>query len=92
MKPTSYKNGLSNQYRNRTESGKISSGANVTATECFDPCNIPVNISSSNYLRNIHVKQIIQLPPLKPVLDQILFKNSVRTAKKTQHFTITKIN
>jgi hypothetical protein len=23
---------------------------------------------------------------------QIIFKNSVRTAKKTQHFTITKIN
>jgi hypothetical protein len=27
--------------------------------------------------------------PLKP---HLVFKNSVRTAKKTQHFTITKIN
>jgi hypothetical protein len=30
--------------------------------------------------------------PLKPKLVLIIFKNSVRTAKKTQHFTITKIN
>jgi hypothetical protein len=30
--------------------------------------------------------------PLKPTLALILFKYSVRTAKKTQHFTITKIN
>jgi hypothetical protein len=30
--------------------------------------------------------------PLKPKLVQIIFKNSVRTAKKTQNFTITKIN
>jgi hypothetical protein len=29
--------------------------------------------------------------PLKPKLVQIIFKNSVRTAKKTQLFTITKI-
>jgi hypothetical protein len=30
--------------------------------------------------------------PLKTKLVQIIFKNSVRTAKKTLHFTITKIN
>jgi hypothetical protein len=30
--------------------------------------------------------------PLKPKLIKNIFKNSVRTAKKTQHFTITKIN
>jgi hypothetical protein len=30
--------------------------------------------------------------PLKPKLVYIIFKNSVRTAKKTQLFTITKIN
>jgi hypothetical protein len=30
--------------------------------------------------------------PLKPKLVEIVFKNSVRTAKKTLHFTITKIN
>jgi hypothetical protein len=30
--------------------------------------------------------------PLKPKLVQIIFNNSVRTAKKTQHFAITKIN
>jgi hypothetical protein len=29
---------------------------------------------------------------LKTKLVQIIFKNSVRTAKKTLHFTITKIN
>jgi hypothetical protein len=29
---------------------------------------------------------------LKPKLIKIVFKNSVRTAKKTPHFTITKIN
>jgi hypothetical protein len=30
--------------------------------------------------------------PLKPKLVYIILKNSVRTVKKTQHFTITKIN
>jgi hypothetical protein len=30
--------------------------------------------------------------PLKPKLVKIIFNNSVRTAKKTQHFTITNIN
>jgi hypothetical protein len=30
--------------------------------------------------------------PLKPKLVQIIFKNSVRTSKKTPHFTMTKIN
>jgi hypothetical protein len=30
--------------------------------------------------------------PLKPKLMQIIFKNSVRTSKRTPHFTITKIN
>jgi hypothetical protein len=30
--------------------------------------------------------------PLKSKLIQIIFKNSARTAKKTQHFTITKIS
>jgi hypothetical protein len=29
---------------------------------------------------------------LEPKLVQIIFKNSARTSKKTQHFTITKIN
>jgi hypothetical protein len=33
-----------------------------------------------------------EVTTLKPKLIQILFKNSVRTAKKTQLFTITKIN
>jgi hypothetical protein len=32
------------------------------------------------------------LLPLKSKLAWIIFKNSVRTAKKTLHFTITKIN
>jgi hypothetical protein len=30
--------------------------------------------------------------PLKPKLAEIILKNSVRTAKKTLHFTVTKIN
>jgi hypothetical protein len=30
--------------------------------------------------------------PLKPKLVLIIFKNSVRTAKKTLHFTIAQIN
>jgi len=30
--------------------------------------------------------------PLKPKLVYILFKNPVRTSKRTPHFTITKIN
>jgi hypothetical protein len=29
---------------------------------------------------------------LKPKLIYVIFKNSVRTAKKTPHFTVTKIN
>jgi hypothetical protein len=32
------------------------------------------------------------LNPLKPKLVLMLFKNSVRTSKRTPHFTITKIN
>jgi hypothetical protein len=40
---------------------------------------------------NGHIN-VVFFDPLKPVLVQIIFKNSVRTAKKTQHFTITKIN
>jgi hypothetical protein len=38
------------------------------------------------YINKLSVK------PLKLKLVYIIFKNSVRTAKKTQHFTITKIN
>jgi hypothetical protein len=38
-----------------------------------------------------NMRKIINYP-LKPKLIQIIFKNSVRIAKKTQHFTITKIN
>jgi hypothetical protein len=30
--------------------------------------------------------------PLKPKLVEIIFKNTVRTAKKTQHFTIKNFN
>jgi hypothetical protein len=38
------------------------------------------------------VLQENHINPLKPKLVQIIFKNLVRTAKKTQHFTIKKIN
>jgi hypothetical protein len=34
----------------------------------------------------------IVFDPLKPKLVQIIFNNSVRTAKKTPHFTIININ
>jgi hypothetical protein len=30
--------------------------------------------------------------PLKPTFVYVTFKDPVRTAKKTQHFTVTKIN
>jgi hypothetical protein len=33
-----------------------------------------------------------KLNPLKTKLAYILFKNSVRTSKRTPHFTITKVN
>jgi hypothetical protein len=34
----------------------------------------------------------ILVSPLRLKLVQIIFKNSVRTSKRTPHFTITKIN
>jgi hypothetical protein len=34
----------------------------------------------------------ITINPLKPKLVKTVFKNSVRTSKRTPHFTITKIN
>jgi hypothetical protein len=35
---------------------------------------------------------LLTINPLKPKLVEIIFKNSVRTAMKTPHFTITEIN
>jgi hypothetical protein len=40
----------------------------------------------------VYSSRSVVLNYLKPKLAEILFKNSVRTSKKTQHFTITKIN
>jgi hypothetical protein len=44
----------------------------------------------------IHVATVAQVPTVAPRSSTadtlLLFNNSVRTAKKTQHFTITKIN
>jgi hypothetical protein len=37
-------------------------------------------------------KEEISMNPLKPKLVQIIFKNSARTSRRTQHFTIRKIN
>jgi hypothetical protein len=34
----------------------------------------------------------MELNPLRPKIDYIIFKNSVRTSKRTPYFTITKIN
>jgi hypothetical protein len=39
-----------------------------------------------------HETENVYYNPLKPKLVQIMFNNSVRTAKKTRHFTITKIS
>jgi hypothetical protein len=65
--------------------------------------NVRLNISSSilktlSCLINIFCprryrkRAINEAKPLKPKLSAILFNNSVRTAKKTPHFTVTKIN
>jgi hypothetical protein len=35
---------------------------------------------------------LLVINPLKPKLVEIVFKNLVRTSKRTPHFTITKIN
>jgi hypothetical protein len=43
-------------------------------------------ISSQFTSLNVHIN------PLKPKLVKIVFKDSVRTAKKTPHLTVTKIN
>jgi hypothetical protein len=37
-------------------------------------------------------KEEISMNPLKPKHVQIIFKNSARTSRRTQHFTIRKIN
>jgi hypothetical protein len=42
-------------------------------------------------MKQIHSLQML-VNPLKPKLVYILFKNAVRTSKRTLHFTITKIN
>jgi hypothetical protein len=39
-----------------------------------------------------HGKGRKQVNPLKPTLMFVIFKNSARSSKRTQHFTITKIN
>jgi hypothetical protein len=41
---------------------------------------------------SLNLTHINTINPLKPKLVQIIFNNSVRTAKKTQLFTIAKIN
>jgi hypothetical protein len=43
-----------------------------------------------NRFQATEMKQDVK--PLKPKLVKIIFKNSVRTSKRTPHFTITKIN
>jgi hypothetical protein len=59
--------------------------ADVTAAFHRDTCTVDVVVGHCfNTLEYISA--------LKPKLIQIIFKNSVRTAKKTQHFTIIKIS
>jgi hypothetical protein len=43
-------------------------------------------------MRATRPAHLIRLHPLKPKLVYILFKNPVRTSKRTPYFTITKIN
>jgi hypothetical protein len=45
-----------------------------------------------NFVPSEWVYRVSVFNPLKPKLVYILFKNSVRTSKRTPHFTITKIN
>jgi hypothetical protein len=40
----------------------------------------------------VHSVVLQTLNPLKPKLAETVLKTSVRTAKKTQHLTVTKIN
>jgi hypothetical protein len=56
-----------------------------SATTVKTQLNLPLTY---NYLQ----KPSYIIKSLKPKLVLILFKHSVRTAKKTLHFTITKIN
>jgi hypothetical protein len=52
-----------------------------------------VSLISHLYLTSVSADRLNAcLIPLRPKLVHVIFKNSVRTAKKTQHFTITKIN
>jgi hypothetical protein len=50
-----------------------------------------IAVYSENHTKPTNKIKII-INPLKPKIVSIIFKYSVRTAKKTQHFTITKIN
>jgi hypothetical protein len=43
-------------------------------------------------IKRVHTPTSHFFAPLNPKLVKITFKNSVRTAKKTQHFTVAKIN
>jgi hypothetical protein len=44
----------------------------------------------SPYGSDLHLLTLIN--PLKPQIVYVMFKNSVRAAKKTPHLTVTKIN
>jgi hypothetical protein len=47
----------------------------------------------SEILYSIKGREILEIfNPLKPKLVQIIFKDSVRTSKRTQQFTITRIS
>jgi hypothetical protein len=53
----------------------------ILPTECICYYHNVLRINSHQFLNS-----------LKPKLVYIIFKNSVRTSKRTQHFTITRIN
>jgi hypothetical protein len=48
------------------------------------------NFRTAILLQNLVIKDLVN--PLKPKPVQIIFKDLIRTSKKTLHFTITKIN
>jgi hypothetical protein len=53
----------------------------------------PLSLWPVSCRRHLQVQPIYDfINPLKPKLVQIIFKDSVRTVKKTHLFTITKIN
>jgi hypothetical protein len=60
---------------------------------CHEFRQLEAQIRRQFNLKNISTTEMSRSANrLKPQLIEMTFNNSVRTAKKTQHFTVTKIN